>query len=163
MRSPITFEIRKARPEDAPALSQLAIHAKAYWGYSPAFMTACRPELTYTSAQIIHPQFHFFLAETGDRLIGFYGLEPCSAQEMELLALFVSPAFIRQGYGRILMQHAQKQAMACGTQTLMIQSDPNAEAFYLAMGARAIAKTESASISGRYLPLLVLDLANCCQ
>lgn len=154
------FEIRKARSADVQELSQLAFHAKAYWGYSHTFMEACRPEFTYTSTHINHPQSHFYLAEAENRLIDFYGLEQRSAQEMELIALFVSPSFMGQGYGRILMDHAQSQAISCGAKTLLIQSDPNAEAFYLAVGARHIGQQESDSIPGRYLPLLSLNLAD---
>lgn len=111
-------------------------------------MEACRPELTYTSAQINHPQYHFYLAEAKTVLIGFYGLEQCSVHQMELLALFVSPFFMGQGYGRILIDHAQNQAIACGIKTFLIQSDPNAEAFYLAVRARRIGQQESDSIPG---------------
>ena len=40
----------------------------------------------------------------------------------------------------------------------MIQSDPNAEGFYLAAGAKNIGVRESASIPGNQLPLLEIVL-----
>lgn len=153
-----SLEIRKARCEDLPALNPLAFQAKAYWGYSPDFMKACRSELTYTAAQINQPQYHFFLGEREHNLIGFYGLEQLSAQEMELIALFVSPTSIGQGYGRHLINHAKRHAVSWGIQSILSQSDPNAEAFYLTVGAYRIGQTESESIPDRFLPLLKLDL-----
>lgn len=156
--SVFSLEIRKARCEDLPALNQLAFQAKAYWGYSPDFMAACRPELTYTSAHIRQPQYHFFLGERESTLMGFYGLEQLSALEMELIALFVSPTSMGQGYGKHLINHAQSQAVSWKTQSILIQSDPNAEAFYLNVGAYRIGQTESESIPGRFLPLLKLDV-----
>ncbi|WP_249369987.1 GNAT family N-acetyltransferase [Acaryochloris marina] len=114
--------------------------------------------VTYTAAQINQPQYHFFLGEREHNLIGFYGLEQLSAQEMELIALFVSPTSIGQGYGRHLINHAKRHAVFWGTQSILIQSDPNAEAFYLTVGAYRIGQTESESIPDRFLPLLKLDL-----
>lgn len=121
-------------------------------------MVACRSELTYTAAHINQPQYHFFLGERENRLIGFYGLEHLPAQEMELIALFVSPSSIGQGHGKYLIRHAQRQAAIWETQSILIQSDPNAEAFYRNVGAYRIGQTESESIPDRFLPLLKLDL-----
>lgn len=154
----IPFVIRKARSEEAKKLSQLAFQSKAHWDYSLGFMLACRSELTFTSEHLTHPKYVFYLAECQDALIGFYGLEQNSVHEMELAALFVAPFFIGQGYGRVLLEHAQSQAVAKGASILIIQSDPNAQGFYRAMGAYPIGYRESDSLPGRYLPLLVMDL-----
>ena len=40
--------LRPARPEEAPALTELCLRSKAVWGYDAAFMQACRRELTMT-------------------------------------------------------------------------------------------------------------------
>lgn len=156
--SPIPFAIRKARSDDAQKLSQLAFHSKEYWGYNHDFMEACRPELTYTPMDINDSKCCFYLAVGAMSLIGFYGLEQRSFQHMELIALFVAPPFIGQGYGRVLIDHARAQARFGGAKILMIQSDPNAEAFYRAVGAYRIGQEESDSIPGRYLPLYAVDL-----
>ena len=47
--SPAT--LRAARPEEAAAISALALRSKAHWGYDEAFLAACRAELTWTAAQ----------------------------------------------------------------------------------------------------------------
>ena len=48
MKKPV---VRLAEPSEAEVLTRLAMTAKASWGYSNAFMEACRAELTMTSHQ----------------------------------------------------------------------------------------------------------------
>ena len=38
-------------PDEAAALSGLALRSKGYWGYDAAFLDACRAELTLTPDQ----------------------------------------------------------------------------------------------------------------
>ena len=45
--------IRPARPEEAAALSDLALRAKAHWGYDNAFLKAYRAELTVTAVVMV--------------------------------------------------------------------------------------------------------------
>jgi GNAT superfamily N-acetyltransferase len=142
--------IRDARAEDVARLTEIAIAAKAHWGYSAAFMAACRAELTVSVADLA--ALSVAVLET-DRPIGFYALEWRSDGTAELDALFVEPAFIGQGFGRLLISAAAAAARARGVETLVIQADPNAAAFYEAIGARRVGERESASIPGRQLPL----------
>jgi GNAT superfamily N-acetyltransferase len=85
-------------------------------------------------------------------------LERRGKGEAELEALFVEPDAIGRGYGKKLMQHARKTALAMGCNTVIIQGDPHAEPFYASIGARRIGTRPSASIAGRELPLFRLDL-----
>jgi hypothetical protein len=41
--------LRSASPDEAAALTELAIRSKAYWGYADAFMRRAREELTLTA------------------------------------------------------------------------------------------------------------------
>ena len=66
------LRIRAATSEDAAAITSLAFRSKAHWGYSLEFMAACKDELTYTGKMIDAPQFHFYVGETNDRMVGFY-------------------------------------------------------------------------------------------
>ena len=50
--------------------------------------------------------------------------------------LWVQPDSMGKGVGRALLQHAQGQAKTA----LLIDSDPHAEAFYIACGARRVAR-----------------------
>lgn len=148
--------IRRAQEYEAQHMSEVAFHSKAYWGYSPEFMAACRQELTYTPADLrANP---FFVADVDGIIVGFYGLTPLSPAEIELEALFVAPAYIGQGYGRALIEHAKATAKKLGAVALIIQGDPHAAPFYRAAGGQPTGQRESASIPGRFLPTFVIQL-----
>lgn len=137
-------------------LSALARRAKGHWGYSEAFLDACRDELTVSVAAI--EDGATFVLEADERVAGYYILEPTSEDECELEHLFVEPDAIGRGYGRRLMAHALERAHAAGARTVRVQSDPNAAAFYRAVGGRDVGETPSASIPGRVLPVLVIEV-----
>ena len=145
--------LRKAQPEEADQLTQLAICSKAYWGYSDEFMTACREELAVTQDKLDNKTFHHFVAACNNNILGYYAIELLDNHTFELEALFVEPNFIGQGVGRKLMTHAKQLATSLGGKTLIIQGDPNAKSFYLAAGGVQTGERESASITGRYLPI----------
>jgi N-acetylglutamate synthase-like GNAT family acetyltransferase len=143
--------IRPARADEAGLLSDLALRSKAHWGYDADFLEACRAELA-VSADYIRRAPVFVLEEDG-RVVGFYGLRE-QGTELELLYLFVEPAVIGGGHGRRLWEHAVWTAARLGFQKITIESDPYAEAFYLAMGARRVGVVPSSARPGRVLPLL---------
>ena len=148
----------KARPDEAQALSDLAMRSKAHWGYPADFMEACREELTVSPEAIAAERFVYRVAEVENALVGFYCLERLSRAGVELDALFVEPACIGSGTGGRLLRHALRAAVGLGARSLFVQSDPGAEAFYVAMGAERIGSSPSASIPGRELPLLRFEL-----
>jgi GNAT superfamily N-acetyltransferase len=147
--------IRDAEPEECAALTALALESKAWWGYDDAFMDACRDELTVRAADVERGRVR--VAEHDGDLLGFHGV--MFSPEPELEWLFVAPAAIRHGVGRALLDDARRIARSAGVPSLRIESDPNAEAFYVAHGARRIGEVPSESIPGRVLPLLELDLS----
>jgi GNAT superfamily N-acetyltransferase len=143
--------IRKARPEDAALLTNLAFRSKASWGYDREFMEACRAELTYGQADI--ECMHVTVLEIERRVLGFYALQPSSPGAVELDALFVDPSVIGQGYGRALIEHAKTMARAMHARVMVVQGDPHAERFYVAAGGSPAGTRESASIPDRQLPM----------
>jgi GNAT superfamily N-acetyltransferase len=147
--------LRPARPDEAQALSDLALRSKAHWGYDQAFLDRCRDELTFDAGEIVARRI--VAAEVAGRLIGFYSLDG-EVPDGELGNLWVEPDSIGTGFGRQLWQHAIDSAGTVGFTSLLIDADPNAEGFYLAMGARRIGETRSGSIPGRTLPTLQYDL-----
>ena len=155
---PDLITIRNAEVHEATELSRLAIRSKAYWGYTRAFMQACREELTVTADEIDSPDTHYVVAEFESTIAGFCALGPISDFKCELEAMFVDPEYIGRGVGRTLMKYASKTAKAMGATKLIIQSDPNAEKFYRAAGGELIGNCESASFPGRLLPLFSVDL-----
>ena len=150
------ISFRPAKPGDAAALSKLAFKSKAHWGYDIDFMRRCKAELTYSPEQIEARDMHFHVCDRDDRVVAFYALHELGDARAELEALFVVPDLIGQGVGRFLVEQARREAVGLGIDSILIQGDPNAEAFYLEVGAVAAGYRESASIPGRFLPLFNL-------
>ncbi|MFI6289846.1 GNAT family N-acetyltransferase [Streptomyces sp. NPDC051018] len=126
--------IRDAQPHEADAITRLVLRSKAHWGYGPAFMEACRDQLTVSPDQITPRRI--VVAEDEDaRLTGMASLEG-EPPDGVLGLLFVEPERIRRGIGRTLYAHVTDRARTLGFRRLRIESDPHAEAFYRALGAR---------------------------
>lgn len=155
---PLDIRFRCACPSDAADLTRIAQRSKAHWGYSREFMTAAGRELTVTREAILERNLYFTVALDHQQIIGFYALDDSANPEIELEAMFVDPPCIGQGVGRQMMLHAQARARQLGARVMLIQSDPNAQKFYLAAGAEVCGQRESGSIPGRMLPLLRIEL-----
>ncbi len=144
--------IRRAHPAEAGVLSALALRSKAHWGYDADFLAACREDLTLSADDIASSSVYVF--DGVDAPLGYCRLVVQDDGVAELDALFVEPAAMGQGVGRSLWQHAVATAATLGCSELVWQSDPQAEGFYLAMGARRAGESESTVTPGRILPLM---------
>lgn len=145
----MTTRLRRARPGEADLISAVAMRSKAYWGYSAEFLAACEDELTFTEEDCLSEQT--MVAEVDEEIAGFFmlgGTPPVG----ELRNLFVDPAYIGTGIGRILLVRALSNARADGFTSLVLDSDPGAENFYARFGARRVGEVASGSIAGRMLP-----------
>lgn len=152
----MTWQIRAARVDEVDSLSELAYRSKQHWGYDADFMASCRGELSVELTAIAAERCQV-LAD-GARIAGYYALGPPAEGRVEVDALFVEPASMGHGYGRLLMDHAKQRALELGCTHVEIASDPNALGFYLKMGARQVGERASESILNRWLPLLELVL-----
>jgi GNAT superfamily N-acetyltransferase len=142
--------IRPGRPDEAMLLTGIAYRAKAYWGYSDEFMAAARADLTITETQLA-TQVIFVLEQDGE-VRGFYKLREIAPDRVELTDLFMEPVGIGRGWGRLLWEHAVATARKLGYAQMTLESDPNAEGFYLHMGAERVGEVESSVQPGRRLP-----------
>lgn len=140
-----------ARPSDADALTRIAHSAKRHWGYPEAWIALWRDALTVTPAVLERQRV--FCAWEGSELLGFYALSG-EGPTLELEHLWVRPERLGLGIGRRLFEHALATAQGAGGAQVRIASDPNAEGFYLKMGARRVGSVASTP-EGRTLPLLV--------
>jgi GNAT superfamily N-acetyltransferase len=151
-----TLTIRRARAADTEALARLAFASKLHWGYDAAFMERVRPALT-PSAQYVENEPVFVIETGGAELVGFYGFTRREGVVF-LEDMWVHPRQIGTGIGRLMWQHALETARAEGFARFMIESDPNAETFYLHCGARRAGEMVSPA-TGRVVPLLRADVA----
>lgn len=148
---------RPAHPSEADALRDLALRSKAYWGYDAAFMAACVAPFTFAPGDFA--AMDIAVIDGPDGPAAFAALE-VEGDVAHLDKAFVDPSAMGQGLGRRLMDWACDRARAAGATQMMIASDPYAEAFYAAMGARVIGSVPSDAIPGRTLPLMQIDLSD---
>jgi GNAT superfamily N-acetyltransferase len=167
------LRIRRARPDEAavlaPLLTDLCRRSKAHWGYDPALLGRWADDLAITPDDIDRDAV--LLAELGDthdpgpgRIAGFARVSRGTGSHVDhpapakLNDLWVEPGDMGSGVGRALFEASCEVARTLPADQLLIVADPNAEGFYLRMGARRIGEEASEVVDGRRLPILLLDL-----
>jgi GNAT superfamily N-acetyltransferase len=133
--------VRLAKPDECDALTELAMRAKASWGYPDDFMSACQPELTMTHAKIA----------------ASLNIQPGS-DKAEIEDFFVDPNFHGRGIGATLMSTLLETCLSCGVKAVGLDADPNAEGIYNRLGFTTVGRSPSRSIPGRMLPRMELRL-----
>ncbi len=153
-----TVRIRPAHPGEAEVLTDLAYASKRFWGYPDEEMDACCGPLA-VSADYIR-EYAVFVAEDGVTSLGFFSLIPTDRVDViELDHFWVRPGGMGRGIGRAMFRSACDEALRRGMRTLFIVSDPNAEEFYLRMGATRTGEVPPCSGDGGLLPTLEFSLA----
>ena len=147
--------IRRATPEEAAALTQIALDAKRYWGYPEHWIQHWESDLAVSSDFI--REHHVYVAEDDGEIRGFYAL--CvSDNKAELEHMWVTPNSIGTGVGKELFLDAMERAAALSVDAVELSADPNAAGFYSRMGATQIGETDSV-IDGqvRKLPRMTIE------
>jgi ribosomal protein S18 acetylase RimI-like enzyme len=152
----MNFQILPATPEQAAALTQIALSAKAHWGYPARWMELWMPQLTFEPAYF--EENESWVAEIDRVPVAFYTLLEKDG-EAWLENLWVSPEFIGMGVGKTLFFHALELSSQRGFKNLRLEADPNAAGFYEKMGMKKIGERRS-EIEGqpRILPILEMRL-----
>lgn len=136
----IAMTIRRAFPEEATTLTQIALDAKRHWGYPEHWIKHWESDLTISSDFI--RDNHVYVADDDGEIRGFYAL--CvSGDKAELEHLWVTPACIGTGIGKELFLDAMERAAAVDVRDVELTADPNAAGFYERMGAVQIGEAES--------------------
>jgi GNAT superfamily N-acetyltransferase len=133
--------IRPAAPSEADVLTGLALAGKRHWGYPESWLEAWRGLLTITPDDLTAHVVSCAEDETG-KVIGFYAMER-NGDHCRLEHLWLDPSLIGRGLGLQLFEHAVRSARAMGAAELLIEAEPNAEGFYLHMGAVRVGETVS--------------------
>jgi GNAT superfamily N-acetyltransferase len=150
--------IRRALPADADALNAVAWASKAHWGYPAEWLQEWRDKLRVSPEHVAVNVVACAEDEAG-RVVGFYALE-WNGDDLMLESLFLVPAHIGRGLGRRLFEHAAQAARALGASELRLASDPNAEGFYLRLGAERVGEVVLSVLgTERVLPLMRYGLA----
>jgi GNAT superfamily N-acetyltransferase len=151
----VALAFREALPEEAPALTALALRSKRAWGYDERFMERVMPDM------VVHPKYlvdeHGIVAEESGVVVG-YAIVRVEGGHALLRDLFVEPERLRRGIGKALFFEAVRYALEHGARELTLGGDPNAIGFYERMGMRKVGEEASVVGGGRMLPVMALSV-----
>jgi GNAT superfamily N-acetyltransferase len=151
---PDEVRIRAAEPQDADRLRQIFTAAKGSWGYDVDLVREAAADLDLSPEALRTKDVS--VAEVGAESVGFVALVPGS--DVWLLDdLWVDPAWMGRGIGRMLFTYASDRAREAGAHRLEWESDPNAVGFYEKMGGEYLRDSEPTSW-GRILPVMGVEL-----
>jgi GNAT superfamily N-acetyltransferase len=156
MNEELKVIIERADPQEADILTEIAVAAKAHWGYPQRWMEMWQLTLT-VEPETIRDQQVYVIRQEGVP-IAFYALIG-KVPALDLDQLWVRPEWIGKGLGKALVEHALALAVQMGAEKVDVQAEPHAEGFYLRMGARRVGEF-AYELDGvpRVLPKLVFDL-----
>jgi ribosomal protein S18 acetylase RimI-like enzyme len=145
------ISIRRATPSDAARATEVARIAKAHWGYPAEWLATWHEGLAITATDIErHPTW---VAEIDGVIAGVCQIQGDTGRFM-LEHVWVDPAQHGRGVGRALVEEARGSVEGL----LHIVADPNAERFYIKLGAERVGEIEAPMPGApeRKLPLLEL-------
>jgi GNAT superfamily N-acetyltransferase len=149
-------KIIRATPNQAENLTEIAFAAKRHWDYPERWIQIWVPSLTI-SAEFIE-KHDTYVAYVDTQPIGFYAI---SIENNKVIVehLWVLPEFMGRGIGADLFRHMISKCKELGVSILEIESDPNAQGFYVHMGAKRVGESVS-ELDGqpRILPILQIKL-----
>ncbi len=152
----MNWTILPATPKDAQILSQITKRSKAFWGYSKEQMEEWDDELNISEDYII--DHYVFKCIIDEEIAAYYALVDAGENKIKLDNLFIHPDFIKQGIGSLLLGEAIIFAQNMKFDVMYLDSDPNAEGFYVHHGFQVIGRKET-SIPDRFMPIMALKLA----
>lgn len=150
------FLIHPTQPSDTDALTEIALTAKRHWNYPERWIQYWLPALS-VSAEYLRAN-ESWIAAVQFKPVAWYSLKQV-AEHLWLDNLWVLPACMGKGIGRKLFSHALERSRIRGASVLKIEADPNAENFYIRMGARRTGEHHS-EVDGqpRLLPVMEMTL-----
>jgi GNAT superfamily N-acetyltransferase len=151
---PDDVRLREGREDDFERLREIAVDAKAHWGYDRALVEdwATRGDFEPESlrARLV------YVAEADRAPIGWAALIP-RGEVGWLEDLWVTPAWIGRGVGRRLFEHVADRARELGARRLEWEAEPNAQGFYAHLGGTYVRESEVTEW-GRVLDVLGIEL-----
>lgn len=125
-------DIRLARPDDRRELVELQRRASLTWDEVRDYFIE-HPEIIDLDPEMI-ARNEVFVAEIGDRIVGFATIVAHEGNDAELEGIFVEPSEWRKGIGTALLHQIEREAAAWGANRLHVIANPTAEAFYSRAG-----------------------------
>jgi GNAT superfamily N-acetyltransferase len=150
-----TLQLLAATAEHAELLSELAYRSEAYWGNDEEYMDQFRLHYNVTIKFILENPVR--LLEENHSPVGFWGLITTESG-WELEFFYIEARLIGKGYGRKLWDSLIGECGKIGVESFEFVTSPEAEQFYLKMGAKTIGHVESLVRKGRIIPRLRYEL-----
>ena len=149
-----SISIRPARPEEGERLREIALAAKAHWGYDENWVRGWAAQGDFSREALTAKPV--LVADLGGRPIGFAALLP--AGELCVLDdLWLDPDWIGRGIGTHLFRACVERARDLGAKRLEWEAEPNAVGFYEKLGGRYLRDSPPTELN-RVIPVMGLDL-----
>jgi len=146
--------VRAGTEEDFPQLREIAIEAKAHWGYDRARVEEWGTHGDFEPESLRSREV--YVAEANSAPVGWASLIP-RGEVGWLEDLWIDPPWIGRGVGRLLFEHVAGRARELGARRLEWEAEPNARGFYERMGATYVRESEVTEW-GRVLDVLGVEL-----
>ena len=148
-----TVVIGRGSAGDAARLKEIAVAAKAHWGYGEDRVRAWAEVGGFTTESL--GALELFVAVAEGRVVAWASvkLEETTAW---LEDLWVEPGWIGRGLGSRLFREAVAHARAGGATAIEWEAEPNAIGFYEKLGGRHV--RDGTSEWGRTLPIMRAEL-----
>ena len=148
-----TVVIRRGSARDAARLREIAIAAKAHWGYGLERVREWADTGGFTPEAL--GRMALFVAEADGKTIGWASLKDAGATTW-LEDLWIEPGWIGKGVGSRLFREAAAHARAGGATAIEWEAEPNAVGFYEKLGGRHV--RSGTSEWGRTLSIMRAEL-----
>jgi GNAT superfamily N-acetyltransferase len=146
--------IRPPRPDEGGRLREIAIAAKAHWGYPLEQVRSWADQGDFSAAGLQTKEF--LVAEEGGQAVAFASLV-VRGPVCVLDDLWVEPDAMGAGIGSALFRAAAARARTLGARTLEWEAEPHAVGFYERMGGRYL-RDSAPTEFGRVLPVMGVEL-----
>jgi GNAT superfamily N-acetyltransferase len=133
--------IRPAQPSERDALEGLQRRSSMHQPLYREQLAAHADAIELPAEQIAAG--HVRVAEQSGAIVGFAVLLERSGDACELDGLFVEPDRMRTGVGRRLVEDAERIARERGATRIDVVANPQAVAFYVALGFTATGETQT--------------------
>jgi len=150
----VDISIRPARPQEGDRLREIAVAAKAHWGYDEDWVRGWAAQGDFSQEALAARPV--LVADLGGRAIGFATLI-AQGDVCVLDDLWIDPDWIGRGIGTRLFEACAERARDLGAKRLEWEAEPNAVGFYQRMGGRYLRESAPTEL-GRTIPVMGLEL-----
>lgn len=148
------MKVRKACPNEAKVLSDLAYASEAYWGEDETYMRQFSEQYNVTEQTI--REDHVYVLETDGEIVGFFAILKRKVPELELF--YIKREYIGKGYGKKLWTNMISVCKALGISKIELVGSDDVVDFYIKLGAKPVEKVASTLKVGRMVTRFEVEI-----